>query len=82
MRRVRRLFPLAAAFALLGLGMVSRPPIPTVPKVDLDRFMGDWYIIMARGTPKISEADYEALAAKVAALGYDGSRLQRVPQSW
>ena len=36
---------------------------------------------MAR-TPKISEADSEALAAKASALGYDVPRLQRVPQSW
>lgn len=39
---------------LLGVLMVyliffrrteSHPPLPSVPKVDLDRFMGDWYVI-------------------------------------
>jgi apolipoprotein D and lipocalin family protein len=24
---------------------MSQPPIPTVPKVDVARFMGDWYVI-------------------------------------
>jgi apolipoprotein D and lipocalin family protein len=36
-------------FSLLGLlsGCASgaRPPIPTAPRVDLPRFMGDWYVI-------------------------------------
>lgn len=39
----------------------------------------DYVWIMAH-TPKISEADSEALTAKVSALGYDVPRLQRVPQ--
>jgi apolipoprotein D and lipocalin family protein len=41
----------------------------------------DYVWIMAR-TPQIPEADYERLARKVAALGYDVSKLERVPQRW
>ena len=35
------------ALLLLGVGCstVSRPPLALVPKVDLQRFMGDWYVI-------------------------------------
>ena len=41
----------------------------------------DYVWIMAR-TPQIPEADYERLARKVADLGYDVSKLERVPQRW
>jgi apolipoprotein D and lipocalin family protein len=40
--------PLYAAVLLLGLaGCQNAPvaPMPTVPHVDLQRFMGDWYVI-------------------------------------
>jgi apolipoprotein D and lipocalin family protein len=39
---------LSLALALLplaGCSTVARAPIETVPHVDLDRFMGDWYVI-------------------------------------
>jgi apolipoprotein D and lipocalin family protein len=35
---------LLAPLLLLG-GCVSHPPMPTVEQVDLQRFMGDWYVI-------------------------------------
>ncbi len=36
----------AALLALAGCGGTGeRPPIPTVARVDLERFMGDWYVI-------------------------------------
>jgi apolipoprotein D and lipocalin family protein len=41
----------------------------------------DYVWIMAR-TPQIPEADFERLARKVADLGYDASKLERVPQRW
>ena len=41
----------------------------------------DYVWIMAR-TPQISEADYARLTRKVADLGYDMARLERVPQRW
>jgi len=176
---VRRALPIAAlpvAILLLGMETMTLPPIPTPPRVDLQRFMGDWYVIaniptsfekgahnamesyrlnpngtiattftyrkggfdgplktmkpkgfvsdtesnavwgmqffwpfrseyliayvspdydqtiiartkrdyvwiMAR-SPAIPEADYTRLVEKVAELGYDISKLQRVPQRW
>jgi apolipoprotein D and lipocalin family protein len=41
----------------------------------------DYVWIMAR-TPRISPADFARLQRKVADLGYDTSKLQRVPQRW
>lgn len=36
------------AFAVFLVGCsASRPPIDTVPKVELERFMGDWFVIAA-----------------------------------
>jgi apolipoprotein D and lipocalin family protein len=38
--------PCAAAVALLlGACESAAPPLATVPRVDLQRFMGDWYVI-------------------------------------
>jgi len=40
--------PLLAAIAMLalaGCSSVPRPPVPLVGQVDLERFMGDWYVI-------------------------------------
>jgi len=41
----------------------------------------DYVWIMAR-TPALTEARYERLAKMVADLGYDASRLRKVPQRW
>jgi apolipoprotein D and lipocalin family protein len=42
----RLLLPVLPALGLLaGCASGSRPPIPTVPHVDLPRFMGDWHVI-------------------------------------
>ncbi len=41
----------------------------------------DYLWIMAR-TPQIPDADYQRLVAKAVALGYDASRIQKVPQKW
>ena len=176
MRRAFLLPALPLAFALLGADATAHDPLPTVPKVDLERYMGDWYVIaniptswekgafnahetyrlnpdgtiattftfrkggfdgplkvmkpkswvrdpesnaawwmqffwplkaeyliaylspdysqtivartkrdyvwiMAR-TPSISEADYSHLVEKVAELGYDTTKVQRMPQRW
>jgi apolipoprotein D and lipocalin family protein len=167
---------LAALLSLAGCQSAPRTPLATVPRVDLERFMGDWYVIaniptfieegahnavesyrldadgtiattfsfradgfdgpekrytprgyvldrgsnavwgmqfiwpvkadyrivhlapdysqtviarqardylwiMAR-TPSIPEADYARLVALAASLGYDTSRIQKVPQRW
>jgi apolipoprotein D and lipocalin family protein len=39
------LWMLAISMALAGCATIRRPPIQTVPHVDLQRFMGDWYVI-------------------------------------
>lgn len=42
----RLLLPLLPLLGLLtGCATGARPPIPTVERVDLPRFMGDWYVI-------------------------------------
>ena len=41
----------------------------------------DFVWIMAR-TPTISDNDYDKLVAFVASIGYDTSKLERVPQRW
>ncbi|MBB1088412.1 lipocalin family protein [Lysobacter sp. SG-8] len=53
--RTRRL---AWTTAVLGLvaGCASQPPIEPVPRVDLERFMGDWYVIASTPTPMDREA--------------------------
>ena len=41
----------------------------------------DFIWIMAR-TPEISDADYDRLVEFSASIGYDVSKIERVPQSW
>ena len=41
----------------------------------------DYVWIMAR-TPSIPEADYRVLVSKVADMGYDTAKLEKVPQRW
>ena len=41
----------------------------------------DYLWIMAR-TPTLPAADYDALVVKAKALGYDTSKLRKVPQQW
>lgn len=41
----------------------------------------DYVWVMAR-SPEISDQDYDKLVAFVESIGYDISKLQRVPQSW
>lgn len=56
--------PLLAFFALLltlaGCSMPSRPPLRTVEQVDLERFMGSWYVIGNIPTP-IEKQAYNAV---------------------
>ena len=44
MNKATTLLTLSCAF-LAGCQTVTQPPIETVGKVDLPRFMGDWYVI-------------------------------------
>lgn len=41
----------------------------------------DYVWIMAR-TPQISDTDYDAMVQSVKDMGYDTSKLRKVPQSW
>ncbi|MGE0387483.1 MAG: lipocalin family protein [Gammaproteobacteria bacterium] len=43
--RIARFTIVAAAAALLSACAVRNTPIPIAPRVDIDRFMGDWYVI-------------------------------------
>ncbi|HKJ89360.1 MAG TPA: lipocalin family protein [Gammaproteobacteria bacterium] len=51
---------LAAALWLLGGCADQRPPIHTVDRVNLERFMGDWYVIAAIPT-SLEENAYNAV---------------------
>ncbi len=45
---MRKLLPLPLMVSLLGLGgcqSTPTPPLDTVDYVDLERFMGDWYVV-------------------------------------
>jgi len=52
---------------------------PDYSQTVIAREKRDYVWIMAR-TPSIAEADYQRLAGLVAALGYDATRLRKVPQ--
>lgn len=45
MKRFRHALLAACASLLAGCASQNLPPIATVPQVDLQRFMGDWYVI-------------------------------------
>jgi apolipoprotein D and lipocalin family protein len=52
-----------------GCATNARSPIPTVPRVDLSRFMGDWYVI-AHIPTRIEREAYDAVESY--ALAPDG----------
>jgi apolipoprotein D and lipocalin family protein len=54
---------------------------PEYRETIIGRSKRDYVWIMAR-TPTIPAEDFARLEAKVAALGYDVSKLQKVPQRW
>jgi apolipoprotein D and lipocalin family protein len=59
-----------ATLALAGCSSVPRPPVPTVEHVDLERFMGDWYVIACIPT-RIERDAWNAVEAY--ALDSDGT---------
>lgn len=67
-------WPIQAEFVIVDL---SADYSQTV----IGRSKRDYLWIMAR-TPSIAEADYTALVEKAKALGYDTSKLRKVPQQW
>jgi len=50
-------------------------------QVIIGRLARDFVWLMARD-PKISDEDYQTLKAKVSLLGYDTSKLLKIPQQW
>jgi apolipoprotein D and lipocalin family protein len=54
---------------------------PDYSQTVIGRAKRDYVWIMAR-TPSIPAADYERLVAFAASLGYDPTRIQKVPQQW
>jgi apolipoprotein D and lipocalin family protein len=68
------LWPFKAEYLIAELDPAYRETI-------IARTDRDYVWIMAR-TPAIADADYERLAARVGALGYDLAKLRKVPQRW
>lgn len=54
---------------------------PDYSQVIVARDKRDYVWLMAR-QPQVSDADYRAMRGRVKAMGYDVSRLRRVPQKW
>lgn len=83
-----------AACACLGGCAGNNPPLATVENVDLDRFMGDWYVIAS--IPTFLEKDaynavesYERNSDGTIATtfvfrkgGFDGKRKEYTPTAW
>ena len=45
MRHSVATFVLLSAYSMVGCASMSQPPIHTVDHVDIDRYMGSWYVI-------------------------------------
>jgi apolipoprotein D and lipocalin family protein len=54
---------------------------PDYSQVMVVRDARDYLWYMAR-TPQVSDADYQAMLARAKAMGYDTSRIEKVPQRW
>ena len=54
------ILPLVSALLFAGCSSSKLPPMETVPEVDIDRFMGDWYVIAAIPT-SIEKSAYNAV---------------------
>lgn len=68
------IWPIQAEYVIADLD-------PGYTQVIVGRSKRDYVWIMAR-TPAIAEAPYDALVAKVKALGYSTEGLRKVPQRW
>lgn len=71
---MRFVWPIKAEYLIADLDADYRTTI-------IARNARDYVWIMAR-TPTLSDADYERLVGRCAALGYDVTKLRRVPQRW
>ena len=66
------IWPIKAEYRIVHLA-------PDYSQTIIGRSQRDYLWIMAR-TPQISDSDLQALIAKAGALGYDTTKIQRVPQ--
>jgi apolipoprotein D and lipocalin family protein len=67
------IWPIKAEYVIVDLA-------PDYRRTIVGRSKRDYVWLMAR-TPQISDADYQTAVRRIAALGYDVSRLRKVPQS-
>lgn len=84
----------ASLLALAGCTTVSHPPIALAPKVDLPRFMGDWYVIaniptfIEKGAHNAVESYRLAADGSIAttftfrAGGFDGPQKKYTPRGF
>ena len=96
--RRKTLRPLAAALLAGALGIAgcagSAPPLETVEYVDIERFMGDWYVIAniptflekgAHNAVETYELNDDGTIATTFVFrkgGFDGKRKEYNPRAW
>ncbi len=56
MHNLKKLIMMTILASLLGACATKQPPIPLVPQVDINKFMGPWYVIAAIPTAIETEA--------------------------
>lgn len=71
---MRFIWPIKADYRIVYL-------TPDYSQTIIGRNKRDFVWVMAR-TPTIPEADYDAIVNRIAEMGYDVSKLQKVPQQW
>ena len=84
----------ATLLALIGTACSSQPPLATVDYVDLERFMGDWYVIaniptfLEKGahnaveTYSLNDDGTIATTFVFRADSFDGKRKEYNPRAW
>jgi apolipoprotein D and lipocalin family protein len=72
--RMQFLWPFKAAYLIVYLDEAYQRTIIGVPNRR--------YVWILSRTPEVSEVEYQALLDRVARLGYDRGKVQRVPQQW
>ena len=93
-RHLHRYGGILALTALAGCSSVPQPPLATVDRVDLERFMGDWYVIaniptfIERGAHNAVESyrlDSDGSIATTFTFrrgGFDGKRVEYHPRGF
>jgi len=75
----------AMLISLLFSGCASRPPLASVPSVDLSRCTGRWHEIakflwILAGEPRIPAAACQKILKLIVGRGYDLARIELTPQ--